>query len=102
MIDLSDLIGKRGLITKVMEDKVQEVKTKIVLDVERGCKEGSPVDTNEFRGNWQANLPERPFENGSVTNNTPYGPFLLSGHSSQAPAGWVDNVVEAAAQLGRK
>ncbi|WP_156348277.1 hypothetical protein [Sphingomonas sp. Leaf34] len=100
MIDLSDLLNKRGLIDKVMEDKVQEVKSKIVLDVHRGAVEGSPVDTNEFRGHWEVNVPEKPFASGSITNTTPYGPYLLEGHSKQAPRGWLDNVVEAATKLG--
>lgn len=100
MIDLSDLLSKRGLIDKIMLDKVQQVKTKITLDVEKGAKEGSPVDTGEFRGKWETSIPSEPFQNAVITNTTPYGQYLLHGGSKQAPDGWLDNVIEAATRLG--
>lgn len=102
MIDLSDLINKRGLIDQVVQGKVQEVKTKIALDLEKGAKEGSPVDTGEFRGKWETSIPDQPFKNAVITNTTPYGPYLLHGGSKQAPDGWLDNVIEAATRLGGK
>ena len=98
-IDISDLIAKQAKIVKMVEDKQVEVAAKITLDVHAAVVLGSPVDTNNFRGNWTVETPTKPFEDGKIENNTEYGPVLAKGHSKQAPDGWIDNAVEAATRL---
>jgi hypothetical protein len=99
-IDLSDLIGKRGLINKVVEDKVLEVTQKVTLDAHRNLVLASPVDTGAFRGAWTAEVPTKAFESGAIENNTEYAVPLAHGHSPQAPAGWIEGCVLAAVKGG--
>jgi len=95
-IDLSDLMGKRGAITKMIEEKTVEVAAKVTLDAHANLVMASPVDTGKFRGAWTVETPTKPFENGKIENNTEYAGALANGHSPQAPAGWVENAVVAA------
>ena len=98
--DMSDLIRKRDAINKLMGDKVLAVTQKITLDVGRNLIAASPVDTGEFRGNWDIETPDAPYKPGKVSNATPYGPELANGHSDQAPAGWIPNAINAATRFG--
>lgn len=100
-INLSDLIVKKAAINKVIEDKVLHLAQKITTDVHTNVVIGSPVDTGTFRGAWTVETPQKAFEDGKVANATEYGPFLVNGHSEQAPDGWIDNAIEAATRLGR-
>ena len=95
-IDLSDLIGKRGLINKVIEEKTLEVTQKVTLDAHKNLVQASPVDTGAFRGAWTVETPTKAFESGKIENNTEYAVPLAHGHSPQAPAGWIENAVVAA------
>jgi hypothetical protein len=95
-IDMSDLIGKRGAIQKMIEAKQVEVAAKVTLDAHKNLVLASPVDTSNFRGNWTVETPTKPFQNGIIENNTEYAVPLAHGHSPQAPAGWVENAVVAA------
>ncbi|NML04272.1 HK97 gp10 family phage protein [Sphingomonas sp. G-3-2-10] len=101
-INLSDLIAKKAVFNKLIEEKVVHVAQKITTDVHRNVVIGSPVDTGTFRGAWTVETPQKPFENGKVENTTAYGPYLVHGHSKQAPDGWIDNAIEAATRLGGK
>jgi len=98
--DMSKLIAARSKFAKLQEQKVLETTQKITLDVGRKLIEGSPVDTGEFRGAWQIETPTASGQPGRVSNATPYGPELARGHSDQAPDGWIENAVEAAARFG--
>lgn len=100
--DMSKLIAARAKFAQLQEQKVLEATQKITLDVGRKLIEGSPVDTGAFRGAWQIETPTAAGQPGRVSNPTPYGPALARGHSDQAPNGWIDNAVEAAAKLGGK
>jgi hypothetical protein len=82
----------------------------------------SPVDTGRFRGNWQVDIGSDPtgeldrldkdgdptlddniarMKTGPamkpiyVVNNLPYADRLNSGHSKQAPAGFVERAIDA-------
>lgn len=100
--DMSKLIAARARFAKMQEDKVLEVTQKLTLDVGRKLIEGSPVDTGEFRGRWQIDMPQKPGDVGRISNPDPKGPKLARGHSDQAPNGWIDNAVEAAVRFGGK
>lgn len=95
-IDLSDLIGKRSAITKMIEDKAVEITAKVTLDAHRNVVMASPVDTGNFRGAWTVETPTKPFENGTIENATEYAVPLANGHSPQAKPGWIENACKAA------
>jgi hypothetical protein len=98
-INVNDLIAKKAGINKMVAYKQVELASKITLDVHAAVVRGSPVDTGEFRAAWTVETPTQPFQNGKIQNNTVYGPFLATGHSKQAPDGWIDNAIEAATRL---
>lgn len=98
--NMSKLIAARAKFAALQEQKVLEATQKITLDVGRKLIEGSPVDTGEFRRNWQIETPTAAGQPGRVTNPTSYGPALARGHSDQAPNGWIDSTLEAAARFG--
>ncbi len=97
--DMSELIAARAKFAKMQEDKVLEVTQKLTLDVGRKLIEGSPVDSGQFRGAWQIETPTAAGKPGRISNPTPYGPQLASGHSDQAPNGWIENAIEAATKF---
>ena len=99
-VDLSDLLGKRGKITKMVQDKQIEVAAKVTLDAHRNVVMASPVDSGTFRAAWTVETPTKPFENGTVANATEYAIPLAHGHSPQAPAGWIENACTAAVKGG--
>lgn len=99
-IDFSDLIAKLPAINDMVGRKVQNLTNKVAADVHARVVQASPVDTGAFRGTWQLEPANAPYQNATVTNATPYGPFLVDGHSRQAPSGWLDNAVQAAAIIG--
>ncbi|WBY16627.1 hypothetical protein PF049_00185 [Erythrobacteraceae bacterium WH01K] len=96
-IDISDL--QDGEVEKLVDETVHEVTTKVTLDAGRNLIAGSPVDTGGFRGNWDIETPNAPYEDGNIENNKEYAGALAAGHSDQAPRGWVENACEAAAKL---
>ncbi|KQO09436.1 hypothetical protein [Sphingomonas sp. Leaf242] len=99
-VDLSDLVGKRGKIKKMIEAKQVEVAAKVTLDAHRNIVMASPVDSGAFRAAWEVETPKKPYENGTVTNATEYAIPLAHGHSPQAPAGWIENACTAAVKGG--
>jgi len=88
-----------------------------VLETDGMLKMASPVDTGRFRMSWQVGensasstpAPEGSYPSApsimrvgyqqerlgnlySIHNNLPYAEPLASGHSTQAPDGWIDNI----------
>lgn len=62
--------------------------------------DNSPVDTGNFKSNWQLNqLASDIFE---IYNPTEYSSFLEDGWSSQAPNGVIDPVIEKLPSIIRK
>lgn len=98
--DMSQLKALRARMPAIQEQKALEVTQKLTLDVGRKLIEQSPVRDGDFRGAWQIDTPEKPGDAGRISNPTPYGPKLARGSSSQAPDGWIENIVEAAARFG--
>lgn len=99
-LDFKDLILGIPQINRMVAGAALDVAQKLTLDVHRNVVLASPVDTGTFRGAWTADVPNRPFVRGTVSNATAYGPYLLDGRSTQAPAGWLDNAVQSATRLG--
>lgn len=122
-IDLSDIYDNLSLEDALNEDLEKLVVGKIVLDATTNLVLGSPVVTGHFRHNWQATIAapsttvlpgedksgagaigraqsavkgRKAYEAVHITNPTPYAGPLADGHSKQAPAGWVDNAIDAA------
>lgn len=100
--DMSDLFAGEDELNDLIEDAVLEVSDKLTLDVHRNVVIASPVDTGVFRGAWTVETPSKAYGVGKVENATPYGPYLVDGHSDQAPSGWLDNAIESATRLGGK
>lgn len=85
----------RAGIRKLLETKVMEVTAKLTLDADTRLKLASPVDNGDFRAAWTATTPTKPMESGTITNNMEYAVPLAHGHSPQAPAGWIENELQA-------
>ena len=113
---------KIGQIGDYLEEKVEKLLRVTVLETDKRCKEGSPVDTGRFRLSWQVGQnsansePMPPGDYGkppapikghnyrpgqerldsvySVHNNLPYAEPLAQGHSPKAPAGWIDLIAK--------
>lgn len=98
-IDMSDLILGRAEINQMIGETVKEVTTKVALDVHAALVVWSPVDSGEFRGDWDVETPSKPFDGASVSNSKPYGPGLAHGASDQAADGSIDNAIDAATRL---
>lgn len=87
--------SNRAAVMKGLRQHVMDVTAKLTLEADRKLKEASPVDTGEFRGKWEATTPTKPGEAGHVTNAAPHAVPLANGHSPQAPAGWIENELQA-------
>lgn len=93
-IDFSDLIDNLDEDLRLTDEQVQDLTTKITFDVERDLKLATPVDTGRARGGWVSTAPSAPYQPGVVENNVEYIEALNNGHSQQAPANFIENVVE--------
>lgn len=85
----------RAGVIKLLEAKVLEVTQKLTLDAHANLVRASPVDTGGFRGEWTVQTPTQPMQPGVIENNKEYAVPLAKGHSSQAPAGWIENELTA-------
>lgn len=90
-IDLSDLTANLNLEAELNEIVVEEVTKKLALDLQAGLILATPVDTGQARNGWQI---EDAGELTVVQNMVPYIGVLNDGHSKQAPAGFVENVID--------
>lgn len=111
--------------TKIVTGDISEEIRKASLKILRTLVVISPVDTGRFKGNWlvgiasrvkdvkdvedksgSATLAEgaswistqRGFQDIWISNNLPYAERLNAGHSTQAPAGFVEMAVAKAAR----
>lgn len=101
-LDLSDLTKNIAKDIALTEQQLVEYVQKTTLDVQRDLILATPVDTGTARRGWQATTPTKPYEKGTVENNVEYIGKLNDGHSKQAPANFVENVVERYNQTGGK
>lgn len=92
-IDFSDLTKNLAKDIALTEKQLVEYVEKTTLDVQRDLILATPVDEGTARRGWVATTPTKPFEPGAVENNVEYIGKLNDGHSKQAPANFVENVV---------
>ncbi|WP_374321902.1 HK97 gp10 family phage protein [Brevundimonas sp.] len=91
-IDLSDLLNGLGEDAELTEAAVADVRKKLALDLLGGLQMATPVDTGEARNSWQI---ETTTDQSVVHTSSPYMNKLNLGHSKQAPAGFIENVIDA-------
>lgn len=96
-IDFSDLTN--GSIQDLVDEVVLDVTSKVTLDVHSNLVAASPVDNGDFRAAWTVETPNKAYDDGAVENDKEYAGVLERGRSKQAPAGWVENAIEAATRL---
>ncbi len=118
--------NKPSNFTKEVEDDVDGAIRSAAFKILRTVVVRSPVDTGHFKGNWlvaigfkpRRDTTERVDKGGSstvsgglsvisrqsgfasiwISNNLPYGERLNAGHSTQAPAGFVEAAVRRASR----
>jgi hypothetical protein len=100
--DMSKLIAARRDFAELQDQKVLEVTQKITLDLGKRLIEESPVRDGDFRRDWQIDTPDKAGDPGRIQNNMPYAVKLARGSSTQAPDGWIEDAVDAAAKAGGK
>lgn len=130
MANGSGISGHEGLVEDLRLDRlVGDTVYGIARDILVGVDQESPVDTGLFRGNWQVGvgtvpigtlqrlapggeslgtelakleaIESNPRTVVTIANNLPYAERLNSGHSAQAPAGFVEAAIDRAAQKSR-
>lgn len=90
-IDLSDITDNLDLEDELTAAVIDDVQTKLGLDLLSGLQVATPVDTGEARNSWQLG------GSGALTHvqsDSPYMGRLNDGHSKQAPAGFIENVID--------
>lgn len=90
-IDISDLIGNLDFEAELNEELMTKVRKKVGLDLLAGLQLATPVDTGEARNSWQL---ESTDAETVVQTSSPYMNRLNAGHSKQAPAGFIENVID--------
>lgn len=91
-IDLSDLTGNLNIEAELTDQAVSDARKKLGLDLLAGLQLATPVDTGEARNSWQL---ESTDDETVVQTSSPYMNRLNNGHSKQAPAGFIENVIDA-------
>lgn len=127
---LDDLEGIIKTISSDIENNASKSVRAVALAVDKHIVLATPVDTGRARANWQVGVNQektdivestdksgmQSISKGSsdiakakspndviyITNNLPYIQRLNEGHSSQAPAGFVDKAVQAGDQELKK
>ncbi|MDH7971042.1 hypothetical protein QH494_02515 [Sphingomonas sp. AR_OL41] len=77
-----------------IKDMVADVRAKLVGDLHKALVLATPVDTGRARLGWVPDLAA-----GTIENNVEYIEALNAGHSKQAPAGYVENTIDAVTRL---
>lgn len=93
-IDFSDLTRNVKKDIELTEKQLLQLAQKTTLDAQAALVLATPVDTGTARRGWQAITPTQPYQDGAVENNVEYLGKLNDGHSSQAPANFIENVCE--------
>lgn len=123
MTNGSGISGHEALLEDLELDRlVGDTVYSLARDILVGVDQESPVDTGLFRGNWQAGvgtvptaplqrlapggeslgtelskldaIESAPYSVVTIANNLPYAEALNSGHSQQAPAAFVEIVID--------
>lgn len=95
-IDLSDLTSNFVTDEQITEAWVDDIHTKMGLDLLAGLIVATPVDEGTARNGWQI------AGTGQITtveNMVPYIGVLNDGHSKQSPAGFVESEIDKVTRL---
>lgn len=77
-------------IAAIIEDDIKLM----LLDLHNGLVLNTPVDTGNARLGWTVDT-----NAGVIENNVEYVEALNNGHSSQAPAGFIETEIDRATRL---
>lgn len=89
--DLSDIFNNLPEEKKLNKQHVDDIASKMGLDLLAGLISATPVDTGVARNGWQMS------KNGRsviVENQVPYIGILNDGTSKQAPAGFIEDEID--------
>lgn len=89
--DFSDILNNLDFEDDLNEALVEDVRVKTGADLLAGLVLATPVDTGQARNGWQIDTTGG---QTTVENRVPYINRLNEGHSKQAPAGFVENVID--------
>ena len=89
--DFSDILNNLDFEDDLNTALVEDVRTKVGADLMAGLILATPVDTGQARNGWQIDTAGG---QTTVENRVPYINRLNEGHSKQAPAGFVENVID--------
>lgn len=92
--DTSDIIRNLEKDIQLTEKQLLELTEKTTLDAQRDLMLATPVDEGTARRGWQATFPTKPYEAGVIENAVPYLSALNDGSSKQAPANFVEGIVQ--------
>lgn len=123
-IELGPIDSAIKRIELELDEATVEAQTKVVILVDQALVLATPVDTGRARANWIPSIGSpvtdyketsfdpsggttiaaaveltgslKPGDDFYISNNAPYIGALNDGHSTQAPAGFVEQGVEAA------
>lgn len=95
-IDVSDLIRQQKAIIAHAEQAATDLRDKIAVDIYADLLRETPVDKGQARQGWQLDLIG---DEQHVQNSVPYIGRLNDGHSTQAPAGFIDAIVDRHTRL---
>ncbi|KAA9018298.1 HK97 gp10 family phage protein [Sphingobium limneticum] len=99
-IDFSDIEFNMDEDIELTEAQLLEYVQKTTLDAQRDLILATPIRDGTARRGWVSTTPSKPYEEGVIENNVEYISSLNDGSSKQAPANFVENVVERYNQTG--
>lgn len=95
-INISDLVAKIPVIAAQIEQVTHDERDKLAMDIYADLARETPVDTGAARHGWQVDLVG---DQQVITNAVPYIGELNRGHSKQAPAGFIEAVIDRHTRL---
>lgn len=95
-VDISQLLAAIPLIETRSKEMAEAIRDKIALDIQGDLIRETPVDTGQARNGWQNDLVGG---QRHVQNSVPYIGELNNGHSNQAPAGFIEAIIDRHTRL---
>lgn len=92
--DASDLEKNLKKDMQITERMAVDLTAKTTLDAHAALVKATPVDTGQARQGWEAETPTEFGEAGVITNNVEHIIYLNDGRSDQAPAEFVEQIVQ--------
>jgi hypothetical protein len=96
LIDITHLLRAIPHVHDVSLEIADTIRDKIATDIYADLLRETPVDTGQARGGWQMDLVGG---QQHIQNAVPYIDKLNNGHSKQAPAGFIDAIVDRHTRL---